>query len=139
MVDLRRERLVDPDFVFARRLPLLEGRIVEEGKADSALDLERARTVQKDRGGMRVDATHVGVPYGVGQKGENALLDGALVGVDIGHLTDAFSEGVRFPDLVMKPAVTVTGTTPQRQGFVRFGAWSKPHWLRRAGMQWSRF
>jgi hypothetical protein len=54
-INLRRELAVDPDFFVTGGFPLLQCRIVQEGKADGALDLERAAAFKKDRCRVRID------------------------------------------------------------------------------------
>ena len=46
-IDLRRELPVDPDLFVAGGFPLLQRRIIEEGKADGALDLQRAARLRE--------------------------------------------------------------------------------------------
>ena len=75
MVDLRRELPIDPDLLVAGGFPLRQRRIIKEGKADGALDLQRAVAFQKDRRRVGVDAMDVRMGHGIGQGCEDALLD----------------------------------------------------------------
>ncbi len=61
MIDLWRQRPVDPDLLLAGRLAFLECRIVEKWKLDRPLDFQRARPVEEDRRCMRVDPLHAGM------------------------------------------------------------------------------
>ena len=81
MVDLRRELAIDPDLFVAGGFPLLQRRIIEEGKADGALDLQRAVAFQKNRRRMGIDAMNMRMRRGIGQRCEDALLH-AGVGCD---------------------------------------------------------
>ena len=54
-IDLRRELSVDPDLFVAGRLPLRQRRIIQEGKADGTLDLQRAIAFEKNRCRMGID------------------------------------------------------------------------------------
>ena len=74
LIDLRCERPVDPDLVVAGGFALLQRRIVQEGKTDGALDLERAGAFQEDGRRMGVDAVHGRMHVRVSEKGEHALL-----------------------------------------------------------------
>ena len=58
MIERGRERAIDLDLRLAGRFALVEGRVVEKGKTNRALDLERAIAGEKDDAGMRVDPTH---------------------------------------------------------------------------------
>ena len=74
MVDLRRELAVDPDLFVAGGFPLLQRRIVEEGKTDGALDLQRAVAFEKNRRRMGIDAMDMRMRCRIGQKCEHVLL-----------------------------------------------------------------
>ena len=65
---------VDLDLLFAGGFPLLQRRIIEEGKTDGALDLQRAVAFEKNRRRMGIDAIDVRMRGGIRQKCEDALL-----------------------------------------------------------------
>ncbi len=75
MIDLRRELPIYPDLLVAGGLPLRQRRIIKEGKADGALDLQRAFAFQKNRRRVGIDAMNMRMHRGIGQRCEDALLD----------------------------------------------------------------
>ena len=75
-VDLRRELAVDFDLFVAGCFPFLERRIIEKGKADRALDLQRAVAFEKNRRRMGIDPMNMRMRRRIGQKCEDALLRG---------------------------------------------------------------
>ena len=80
-VDFGRVGPVDLELRLARLLAQVEGRIVQEGKAHRALDLERARAGQEYRGRVGIDALDWRSAVGrrVGQHGEDRFLGFAFV------------------------------------------------------------
>jgi hypothetical protein len=74
MVDLRREMTVYPYLFVAGDFPLRQGRVVQIGKMDGALDLQRAAAFEKDRRGMGIDATDKRMRCRVRQKCEDSFL-----------------------------------------------------------------
>ena len=76
LVDLWRERPVKPQLRFASLSALVESGIVQEGKGHRPLDLESARTCQKNNGSMGVDALdrRAAMGGGIGQERQHRLL-----------------------------------------------------------------
>ena len=79
VIDLRRQRPVDPDLLFARRLALIERRIVEERKLHRALDFQRAPAFEKDRSCVRIDPPHVWMIRGIGERRKDPVLGRRIV------------------------------------------------------------
>jgi hypothetical protein len=74
MVDLWRELAIYPDLFVAGGFPLRKRRIIKKGKADGALDLQRAVAFQKHRRRVGIDAMNTRMRRGIGQECEDALL-----------------------------------------------------------------
>jgi hypothetical protein len=75
-INLRRVGRIHRNLGFACLLALLERRIVEEGKAHGALDLEGAVAGKENRCRVRVDPLHLlaTMDSGIGEEAEDLLL-----------------------------------------------------------------
>src|SRR4051794_32661813 len=68
MVDLRCERAVYSYFLIAGGFSLLQCRVVQEGKAYGALDLQGAVAFEKNRCRMGIDPMNMGMSRGIRQE-----------------------------------------------------------------------
>src|SRR5262249_5534650 len=79
VIDFWRKRPVDSDFLLACGFAFRKARIVEEGKANSPLDLESPRPLKENRGRMGIDPAYGRMLFRVRQEREDALLNLSVV------------------------------------------------------------
>ncbi len=79
MIDLRRERLVDFDFLFAGGLALRQRRIIQKREANCALDFQRARAGEKYRSRVSVDPMNRAMRREAHQKRKDLVLGAGLL------------------------------------------------------------
>jgi len=63
---LRGEAAVDFELLLASNFAFRQCRIIQEGKTDRALDLQRTRTREKYRGCMGINPSHRSLPCAAG-------------------------------------------------------------------------